>query len=304
MRNAKTNTLIRYTIFIVLIIFIPLFIAYLGKTRFEAYKLNLFSLPVFITCILILFIAFNRKELLTMRIKPHVKETIIFANLALAAFLAYFWFRYAYHPSFKEPVEFLVLFSYLAYFAGFTLLAASVFGIDFFKKFSNSIFATIILTWIFFQFTLILNSSWKFFSAAIVTSSRFLLGLTFANTAMSLTPGDPTLAVNNFQVVIGNPCSGVESLTMFTILFIGIIAFEWQKINKIRILPFFLIGITGMFAVSILRVYTLMLIGTKYPSFATSMFHTNAGWILFAVYFLAFAYFIYPFITNKNAKKH
>jgi exosortase/archaeosortase family protein len=62
------------------------------------------------------------------------------------------------------------------------------------------------------------------------------------------------------------------------------------------------IGLIGMFGMSILRIYLLMVVGTKDEKLALTLFHSNIGWIMFVAYLLVFWYLCYPYVIKDHKK--
>jgi exosortase/archaeosortase family protein len=110
--------------------------------------------------------------------------------------------------------------------------------------------------------------------------------------------------VEDFSVLIGSPCSGIDGMTLFVTLYCLIVCFDWKNVNKLRAAIFLPFGTLGMFLMNTLRVYLLLVVGVLYSEeFAIGAFHSNIGWILFLVYFLTFLYFIYPHLLIRKLKK-
>ena len=108
--------------------------------------------------------------------------------------------------------------------------------------------------------------------------------------------------MEGFSVLIGSPCSGIDGMTLFTTLYVLIIAFDWKNVNKLKALIFLPFGTLGMFCMNTLRVYLLLIVGVLYSKeFAIGAFHSNIGWILFLCYFLSFLYLMYPHLLIKKA---
>ena len=57
----------------------------------------------------------------------------------------------------------------------------------------------------------------------------------------------------------------------------------------------------GLFAINILRVYILILIGALFSrDLALGLFHTYAGLILFVLYFISFWKLFYAYLLDKE----
>lgn len=127
---------------------------------------------------------------------------------------------------------------------------------------------------------------WPYFSGVVLEVVYYFLQFSFENVATF----DPlVLRVNSFSVIVGQACSGIDSIFLFTVLywFFGVV--DWHEFNKFKLVLTFLPAVLGLFAMNILRIYLLVLIGALWsPALALGLFHTYAGLILFMLYFLIF----------------
>jgi len=241
--------------------------------------------------------------------KINFTNTIIFGVAGLIFVTAYYFLRYlANVKDISSGMPFYLmlgasLLSLIFAFAAFTL---SIFSFNYLKKFyislKKEIWITIILSIIAYNILMWFQSLWPLFTNSI---SRLLISMfsPFFPTYLELGPV-PLLDVNGFVVTIGAPCSGIESLFLFIAFSIGIYVLDHQKIKKIRFVLFSIIGLVGIYFVNVLRLFLLILTGIYIsPDFAVGMFHTNVGWILFAIYFLIYYYIIRKFIYNKPHSK-
>jgi exosortase/archaeosortase family protein len=133
----------------------------------------------------------------------------------------------------------------------------------------------------------------------------FLLKFSFKNvfTEFNTSPHGPLLSVDNFKAYIDSPCSGIEGLTLFIFLNLLIFVLDHKEINKIRSAATLLVGLLGIYGLNILRVYFVYVFGVLYnPKFAIHIYHTNAGWILFILYFIIYWLIIYYYIRKKSNK--
>lgn len=124
---------------------------------------------------------------------------------------------------------------------------------------------------------------------------------TFAETNLILRTGkDPILIAENFKAIIGGPCTGIFGITLFTALFAFALWLDYKKINKKKATLYYLIGVIGIFLLNVIRIATLYYIGVNYsPELAITIFHNNAGWVLFALYSIVYWYFVYPKLLKK-----
>ncbi len=301
-KRGVKQLLVRAAVFFGLVYFIIPFLIdkivhLLNLARLASF--NYMHITLFSIALVLVFVIFNRKQLWEIKsYKQHKRQTFVFGILSLA--LMFFYFVISYLPfsyAFQHNYAGIIAM-YVVYFAGIVCIALSVFNLDFFKRFKKNLVGLFSAMILFFAAILILRAAWRFFSGLIARIVYFLISLNFPDTAMAAGQGDPTLAISNFSVVIGSPCSGIDSLSMFAALFLLILVFDWKVINRKKAAWLFPVGLVGVFLMSILRVYLLMIVGVYNPELSLNLFHTNAGWILFVVYFLVFFYFAYPYMKK------
>ncbi len=273
-------------------------------------KGNLFVAGIFV---IFVFLIYNKDTILKLKkYKFGLKQTIFFLLLTLISLVSYYILRlyinlnldvaYKYHL-----ISVILLTVNILLFVIFLVLA--IFGLDFTKNFikqfkkSLSIFTLfgVIYYFAFLQF----QNLWKFFSTIVTKILYFLFKLTHKNVLIYLKdPEGPILGVNKFIVSIGKPCSGIDSMLLFTSLYTLIFIIDRHKINKKRMLLLFIPGLIGIFFFNVIRVYLLMLVGIYYdPEFAVGLFHQNVGWILFIIYFALFYLLFKNYIYDKNTTK-
>jgi exosortase/archaeosortase family protein len=116
--------------------------------------------------------------------------------------------------------------------------------------------------------------------------------------------GGPSLRLGEFSAIIGKPCSGIDSLLLFTSLFTLIFILDHKNLKKGLSIYFFFVGAIGMFITNALRILVLFLVGNYISAeLAIGLFHTNVGWILFIAYFGLFWWIASKFVY-KNQKKN
>lgn len=305
LKKGTKHFILRLIIFITLLyIIVPLSIKYSASLTNSSIKVQLNYLynSLFILLIIFIFILSKRKELAKLKqYKQNVLQTLLFSFASFLFFSLYFYITYRLNSVILGNIAMNFILTYAAYFIGGVLLFSAIFNIRFIKKFYKSIVLAVATVVIFFELTIFLRTNWFFFSNFISTISYSLLKLSYSGASLSIRNGTPTLGINDFRVSIGAPCSGIDSLAMFSILFLLVLIYDWDKLNKKKVLFSYLIGTTGMLAMVILRIYLLMIIGTKNRSLALGLFHENAGWIIFVAYFFIFFYITYPRIKiNKS----
>ena len=235
--------------------------------------------------------------------KFNIRDLMIFGILGFIFHFLFFYTKYyiSLNPDFAlQYLYFFVVLRYSLLILALLSFAMAIFSlgfaIDFIKEFKKELVITAILFGIFLAFSYVVQNSWKLLSYTITKTLYFLLSLTFSNARLI---NSETIGVGSFVVNIGKVCSGVESIMLFTVLYFLIFVVDKDKLDVGRMLLVFIPGIIGDFLTNVLRIYLLMLVGIFYsPKLAIGIFHTNAGWILFILYFFVFWYFAYPFVKK------
>lgn len=290
--------LIKIAVFLVLsLAVVPFVVSLLEKMYPRTFQYTFSFLP-YSLLVLALFFAFNKKAILQYKEKINPLQTVLFSSLAFASFSFYFILTHSvlFVP---QNLGFYIVISYGLYFTGFISLALAVFNLDFFHQFKKSIALSSLLTLFFFSFTIILRGSKLFMTRIVAQLSHFFLD--FFYDSVSYAFGNPvTLTLKDFTAGIGAPCSGAESLSMFVGLILLLFVYDYKQIHFKKFLLVLPVGLVGVYFMNIFRISTLMVVGTHSPDLAMNLFHSNAGWILFSFFTLAFGYFFYPYIKIKN----
>lgn len=152
----------------------------------------------------------------------------------------------------------------------------------------------------FFILSILLRQLWHFLSTIVAKVSIFLLGLTYPQVISEFPAGrGPIVAVEGFRVSIGKPCSGVDSTLLFIGIYLLIFLLDRKKMDASKFWTLFPLAILGIFAMNLIRVYLLLLVGIELnPDFAVGVFHSNIGWIIFVIYSLIFWYFAYGWLKK------
>jgi len=183
-------------------------------------------------------------------------------------------------------------------------LLLSIFGPRFITQFTRAFKKEIALTMSIGVFLYIAIEQvwnlWPLFSGIVLYAVSTLFSLSFKTSV--LLPN--TLIVESFSVRVGEECSGLESLFMFSTLYALIGYFEWKTLKKIPYILTFIPLLVGLNIINIIRVYIIVLVGVLWsPDIAVQLFHTYLGMVLFIVYFLLFIRFIFPRLKKPVLKK-
>jgi len=276
---------------------IPLTIKALSKNLTTKIQLNFFSFLAYILAIIVFFVIFNRKILLSYKFKVNLNQMIIFSLSSFLLFIVYFYLKFL--VTVKTAFSFLYT-SLFAYFFGMVFLALAIFGTGFFKKVWFSLLVMLTTIYAYFMLAQIAWNNSHFFSENVTKAAYFVLGLFYKTVNLTIGNGDPKLILDDFSVIIGPPCSGIEGLGMFMGLFALLFFYDYENLNFKKTFVVFFFGLIGTYFINILRITLLMVIGTKYPRFSLGLFHSQAGWLLFSVYVLVLLYFTYSWMKGKE----
>lgn len=176
---------------------------------------------------------------------------------------------------------------------------------NFFKEFKKEIIIFVIIAVALYNALITFQKQWLLFSSGITTILSWMLSLFYSTVSTTMNAsGGPILRAQGFGVAIGPPCSGIDSMLLFFAFFAALFALDRKIIKKGLYILFFIIGLAGVYIINVLRLFLLMIAGIYIsPEFAVGLFHTNAGWILFVLYFLLYYWFIRKFIYKKDVPK-
>lgn len=171
-----------------------------------------------------------------------------------------------------------------------SLLLVGVFGrtfISYFvRKFRTEIWICLALSVIFYFAIFQVWKLWKYLSFIVLKSVAFLLSL---HVSPVKEIGTLTLVAGRFAVRIEQACSGLDSMFLFSCLYLLIGLVDWDTFNKKKLILSYFPALLGMFIVNIFRVYGLILVGVYIsPQLALKLFHTYLGMVLFITYFALF----------------
>ena len=265
---------------------------------------------------IVTFVILSYKKLEKIKKFKFQKHQILFAFLALLSLIGFYIFKYLINRNvdffLQSPILWgIVKILITLVFIIFTGMA--VFGFPFIryflKNYRKEIGYFVIFTMGFFFLMLLVQNAWSYFSSSISEIlyrifSLFFDNVTYKPFVSSFTMsegGGPLLGINNFTALIGKPCSGIDSLLLFTSVFTLLMVLDYKRVYKVRAAIAFVIGAIGMFIVNLVRILLLFIVGAYIdPKLAIGLFHTNIGWILFIVYGLFFYWVALKFIYKKK----
>lgn len=301
----KLNKLARNSLLIKLLVFLGLFVivsgvigSWLVPTRLlDGFGFYIYgNLGKMVILSAVMFVLLAKERLGAIKEPRWSKYYLIYLIDAFVLILLFFYLAGLLLgvPSYTTDI-FLSGMTHVVLIAIPLLISMGVFGpkflVTFLKQFFKEIFICMVLSVVFDLAIFQVWKLWPIFSGGVLEAVKFLLSLSFADVRHVL---PLTLSVNGFSVAILQACSGLDSLFMFSALYAFVGLVDRKKIDVVKFTAIYPVALLGMYAVNIIRVYLLMVIGvTISPELALKLFHTYAGMILFIVYFGVFWKFAY-----------
>jgi exosortase/archaeosortase family protein len=185
------------------------------------------------------------------------------------------------------------------------LLALGIFGPTFLRHFiyhfRKELLICLTLSIIFYFAIFYVWNLWPLLSFLVLHIEYSLLTLSFKN--VHIIP-PLTLFLDNFGVEIEESCSGLDSLFLFTALYVFIGILDWKTFNHKKLFLMFIVSATGTFFVNILRIYLLLLAGVFIsPTLTVQLFHTYLGMVLFIIYFVLFWKSTYEWMKKNHSQQ-
>ncbi|MFH1399784.1 MAG: archaeosortase/exosortase family protein [Candidatus Woesearchaeota archaeon] len=148
--------------------------------------------------------------------------------------------------------------------------------------------------------TALIKQNWRPIAELVVSLVAKICSLFFSIVVDVKNPGCPFLRVNNFDLLVCASSSGVESIGYFTLLFLLILVTNWKKVDRLKTVGLYAVGLMGTVVVNVFRIFSLVLVGLYIsPEFARGTFHTNIGWILFLGYSAAYWFCLLPYVKKR-----
>ena len=283
-------------------ILLPLLFFFLSRDLNTSTYSVFFSLPAFTLLLVIFFMVYNRNVFVRSSSESQVVIRFLFSVLSFLFILFYYLIRYEIIAFFTNSST-LLLISWLLYLLGVVCLALVMYSPSFFRQTYFSLFVFSIIASFFYIITTILWQAWYYMSLGVAKVVVFVFSLFTSQTSLQVTAVDPIVTLQNFTVIIGPPCSGIESLSMFFGLWLLLFVYEQDRLNLFRSVVVLCIGLVGAYVLNIFRVALILIIGTQNPDFAVGLFHSQVGWVLFSVFILVLLYFLYPWMLVRGRKK-
>ncbi len=302
--------LIKSSIFVVLFIVIQLItMGVVAKTTLPG-DLKLFAMDDMAEAVLfmlVIFIGLNREKILRVKSYSVRLCTRLVSLVAIVGgFIAYFSYKDFLLDHLVLTAKYIYLFTLVEYLILFVILfflGGLVFGFRFcsdaLKKSWKGIGFVIIGAIIVYKAIENFQGLWVYLSSFVGGSVNYLLNLVGTSNIYQIN-NLPVLSFQGFMVGIAETCSGIDSIIFFTGLYFGILAWDWKILNKKKAFVMYFVGVLGAFALNILRIFFLILIGAYISKdFALHSFHTNAASLFFIIYFAIFWMIFYKWMKKK-----
>ncbi len=255
-----------------------------------------------------IFVVYNWKKLVDVKkYSFKVNDWLIFVPLGVMSVLMYYLLKFSLDITqfwLSYPLYFVV-FKYLMLLFMVLYFAFAVFGRemieDMFCKYKRQMPYLALLAAGYWSVSSLLESMWHVFSGVVAYLVASLLKLSYQGVSVTAGASGPTLLAPGFGARIASMCSGINSMLLFTVLFVIIVAVDFKKINIRKALIVFVPVLLGVFLLNVFRIYLLFLVGINISrDIAIGMFHTNAGDVLFCLYFFMFLFYAYPWMKMKG----
>ena len=239
--------------------------------------------------------------------KVDVKRSTLYLVLAEITIGVYYIFRAStnYYGIVSGAVLYLAqVLIFAPMMVAFILFAIAIFDLAYLKKvyseFRKELIYASIISVVLYNFLVFFEKQWPLFSGTVAAILNFIFSK-FYEVSYYSEDGVPILQISDFSVAIGPPCSGIDSIFLFLSLLLGIFALDHKRIKKGRFLVLLVVGVIGVYAVNIVRLLLLILVGVHIsPKFAVGLFHTQAGWLLFVIFFIGYYYIMKKFIYKAK----
>jgi len=183
----------------------------------------------------------------------------------------------------------------------FGFLLVGVYGFrfikEFFREFKKELLYFLIFGAIVYS---LMNSVWKlwpYFSWLVLKINAFLFDILHMNYKII----EPRIInVNGFAAEIGEACSGVYSIFLFTALYLFIILLDWKKMNKKKAALLFIPAVAGAFLTNVFRVFSIFMFGGFISKdVAIGLYHSYIGMLFFLIYFAFFWILFYKWMKDE-----
>lgn len=143
---------------------------------------------------------------------------------------------------------------------------------------------------------------WWVLCNSVAASVCAMLRLTGFKAVLDLSRfGQPVVGTGQFCATILDPCSGMEGITAFEICYAALVVIIWKKMNKIRAVAGFFIGVAAMYVLNLFRIYALILIGHYGGSHrARELWHSQGSAVFYGISLLVLIILLEKWIAPRE----
>lgn len=233
------------------------------------------------------FVLLYRDRLLRLKYYEYEQKNILFLALSLIATIGFYILEL--NIAIFSPGTLTIFLVHLLFLSIFVFLGLGVFGIrfleNFFKEFKKELSYFLIFGVIVYSLMYQVWKLWPYLSLVVTKISAYLLGFIGEVSLID----KYTISFNGFSAQIGEACSGVYSIFIFTALYLFAVILDWKKLNKKKVMLIFVPAILGAFLVNVFRVFLLFVVGAFVSrTVAVGLYHSYVGMIFFLIYFAVF----------------
>jgi len=174
------------------------------------------------------------------------------------------------------------------------------------RTFLSTHWKKLLIAFFIFQislFSLVPEAPYFNYSRSFLLQSVVFIASPFLHN-LTIEAAQNILRVEGFWVRIGPACSGISFIILFIVCFFAIIMHHIKKrsVSIHHTLLLLIGGMTCLFFLNIVRIASIIIIGSFSPVFALSLFHSMAGAIMFFFFFWIFQTAIYRWAFREKRK--
>lgn len=148
------------------------------------------------------------------------------------------------------------------------------------------------------------NPLWHGLCNAVSSTVHAMLRITgFSSMLEYSSSSTPVVGTDQFHVKIFMGCSGMEGIMAFEVCYVALVIFSWARINRIRAIAGFFIGIAAMYMMNAIRIYVLILIGHYGGSErAVQLWHSQGSTVFYAISLIGLLILLEKWVFLPNSK--
>ena len=246
------------------------------------------------------FVLLYRKKLFEIKYYKYELKNLIFLLISFISVIGFYILEL--NISLVSVSLINIILIHLLFLSMFVFLGFGIFGLefakDFFKKFKKELLYFLIFGIIVYSLMNFVWKLWPYLSAIVLKIVYFLLKLVSNNVEII---EQATLRLGSFSAKIGEACSGIYSIFIFSGFYLFAVLLDWKKLNKIKAGLIFIPAVLGAFFVNVLRVFLLFIVGDSFSEkLALGLYHSYVGMIFFMIYFSLFWMIFYKWMKNDK----